>query len=434
MSVVSRFLARVTPWKNVLAPRRNYLRKSRVYVNEDTAMQVAAFHRGLIYISTQIAKLPWEVKDKNNNILDNSFSKLLNLAPNREMNAFSWKLQAIQNAIIHGNSYAEIERDNTGRAIAIWPLETCDVYVERDRESLEIYYKVAGANGKPDVKLDAYDVFHIRNFHTKDGIMGQGLKDFAIQTLGITLAADQMASGIFNSGGIPSGVLAVQGKMSDEAYARLKASWDEQNGGGKSGGTTILEEGATYTAINTTPDVLQFLESRQFGVLEIARFLGLPPTKLFDAQAATYSNVENANLEVATDTLHAWATNLEMEADVKVLNYRFGGNFTELDLYAVFRGDMNTRAAYFKSLMQCAAITPNQVREREGLAGYGKEGDRYFVATNNFTPIDRMDEVIDAQITSKTAPPNNPAPAPADNPKPKADAELTLAAIEYLKK
>lgn len=240
-----------------------------------------------------------------------------------------------------------------------------------------------------------------------------------------------MASGIFNNAGVPAGVLKVAGKMSDEAYKRLEKSWKEQNAGRKAGGVAILEEGAVFEALNLDPDVLQFLESRKFGVLEIARFLGLPPTKLFDSASATYSNVENANLEVATDTLDAWANNLEMEADVKLLNGRFGGRFTELDLYAVFRGDMTTRSNYFSKMMQSGAITPNQIRAREGLAPY-KDGERYYIAVNNFSPADRIDEIIDAQVAGKSQPATPPKDVtPDDN---QDDKQLTKAAIEFLLK
>jgi hypothetical protein len=61
---------------------------------------------------------------------------------------------------------------------------------------------------------------------------------------------------------------------------------------------------------------------------------------------------------------------------------------------------MATRAEYFSKMMQSGAITPNEIRAKEGLAGY-VGGDRFFIATNNFTPEDRMDEIIDAQIAPK---------------------------------
>lgn len=394
-------------------------------------MQVSAFNRGVIYVATQIAKLPWEIKDKDNKVVEGPLSNLLSIAPNPEMNSFTFRVLAVTAAIIKGNFYAEIERSANGTPLALWPLRSDDVELIRTTSGQLVYKIVSssanGVAGEP-VYLQPRDVYHIKNFHTKDGLLGQGVVAYAVETLGISLAADQMASGIFHNGGIPSGVLSHPGTMSDAAYKRLKESWDSNNGGRKSGGTSVLEEGTTYTAINVDPETLQFLQSRQFSVLEMARFLGVPPTKLFDVTAATYSNVENANLEVATDTLDAWVVNFEMEADIKLLSNRFGGRFTEMDLYSVFRGDMKTRADYFKALMSVGSITPNQIRAREGMAPY-PEGDNYYIATNNFTPVNRMNEVIDAEIISKTKPTTSPAPA-ATKP---ANA-LEEAAIHFLKK
>ncbi len=424
-----KFFSRQSSADKPTIARRGFFSRGSIRVDEDSAMRVSAFHRGLIYVSTQIAKLPWEVKDTQNNILESPVAALLNLAPNDEMNSFMFRLCMIQNAYIHGNAYAEIERNTVGTPLNIWPLRSADVELVRTPSGKLAYKCRSGSDGK-EVYLQPRDIFHIRNFHTKDGLMGQGIVAYGAETLGITLAADQMASGIFHNAGIPSGVLTHPGAMSDEAYKRLEDSWVAQTGGRRAGGTSILEEGVKYEPINMPPEALQFLQSRQFGVLEIARFLGIPPMKLFDITAATYSNVENSNLEVATDTLDAWACNLEMEADIKILNYRFGGRYTEIDLYSVFRGDMTTRAGYFKSMMSIGAVTPNQIRAREGLAPYS-EGDNYYIATNNFTPVDRMDEVIDAQIASKK--PQEPA-KDVTPPEDTTKNELELAVIGYLKK
>jgi hypothetical protein len=139
---------------------------------------------------------------------------------------------------------------------------------------------------------------------------------------------------------------------------------------------------------------------------------------LFDSDSAKFNNVEHQNLQVVTDVLDAWARNLESEADMKLLNGRRFGRRTEFDLYAVFRGDMVTRSTYFKNMMQTAAMTPNEIRLKEGLAPY-EGGDRFFIASNNFTPEDRIDEVIDSQI-SKNEPQDNvpeettPTPSPVD--------------------
>lgn len=429
MGLFRSLFARITSaGRYIFSSRRPFWSRSSTVVNENSAMQVAAFNRGLIYISSQIAKLPWDVKGPDNEIITGPISNLLNLSPNPETNAFRWRLCMVQNAIIHGNAYAEIERDGAGRPIALWPLESCRMEVKRSVNG-SLYYSYADPEGG-DVILLPRDVFHLPNFHTKDGIIGQGVVGYACEVLGIQIAADNMAAGLFHNSGIPSGILEHPGKLSDEAYKRLKDSWAEQQGGKKTGSTSILEEGMKYTPVNVDSTALQFLESRQFGILEIARFLGVPPTKLFDVTASTYSNVEQSNLEVATDTLDTWATNLEMEADVKILNNRYGGRYSDIDLRSIFRGDMKTRSDYYKAMMSVGSITPNQIRKLEGLPGYGESGDNYYIATNNYTPVDRIDEVIDAEITQKTKPATISAPSQSDPSKDKKQIEESKALHE----
>jgi HK97 family phage portal protein len=421
--------ARKSPQEQVLQPKRSLGYSAGVTVHEDVAMQISAFYRGVIYISSQIAKLPWEVKDKQNAVIDDNISFLLGLMPNKEMNAMSFRLLMIQQAIIHGNSYAEIERDRMGRPIAIWPIPSQYVQLWRNTDGELIYKIMGGSTAVPgeDAFLPYRDVYHLKNFHTKDGITGQGVIAYGMDTLGIAKGADRMAGALFANGGLPSGVLEVPGVLSDEAFARVKKSWEEAHSGRKAGGVAILEEGMKYSAVMFQPDVMQFLESREFNVLEIARFLGLPPTKLFDIKASTYSNQEQSNLEVATDTLDSWCRNLEMEADVKLLNGRYGGKKTVFDLYEIFRGDMTTRSNYYSKMMQISALSPNEIRVREGMAPY-EGGDRRFVAVNNFTPSDRLDEIIDAQVKNKNQP-SNSAPDTQVNPKSEA---VNDAIIDFL--
>lgn len=404
---------------------RLWFRKSAgVYVDETTAMQVSAYHRGVIYIATQIAKLPWDVKDADNKKVKDKLHKILNTSPNPEMSAFTFRLVMIISAINKGNAYAEIERDMMGRPVRLWPINANAVDVVRSPTGELLYRISAGSIDRPgeNVYLRPKDVFHLKNFHTKDGLTGLGLVEYAAETIGISHSSDQMAGNLFANGGLPSGVIKLQGKLSDEAFQRLTESWKENHAGRQSGGTAILEDGAEFSPIDMDPQVLQFLDSRKFGVVEIARFLGVPPTKLFDMAHSTFSNVENANLEVATDTLDAWSRNLESEADMKLLSDNFAGRYTQLDLYAVFRGDMTTRSNYFSKMMQTGAVTPNEIREKEGLAGY-PGGDRYYIAVNNYTPSDRVDEVIDSQVQK------------GKETKPKEDDDpVANAIVDFLKK
>lgn len=407
---------------NPNSPRTYFLMSAGSPVTPDTSMKVSAYYSGVIYISTQIAKLPWVIKNKDNEIqYDNTIQKLIDKRPNPEMTSWSFKLVMTQLAIHKGNAFAEVERDILGRPKALWPLETESVQLMRDVNG-KLWYKVLGGNTinpSEDVYLQPKNVFHLKNFHTNDGLIGQGLVAYASETLGIAMGADKMANSLFHNGGLPSGVLKTDGLLSEEAAVRLKESWNQAHTGRKVGGTAVLEQGVTYEKISHDPEALQFLDSRKFGVTEIARFLRIPLTKLYVQEAATYNNIEHANLEVAVDTLDAWARNWEAEADAKLLNDGHSGLRTEMDLYQVFRGDMKTRSDYFSKMMQTASISPNEIRRKEGMSPYSG-GDRYFLAVNNYSPMDRVDELIDAQVSK--------------DKDPAKDKEVNEAVVALLKK
>jgi len=435
MNLLNKFVNLVYKLRPISLVRSVFNYVAGVSVNPDSAMQVAAFYRGVTYLSGSIANLPVEIKDKSNNILDTDrVSYLLNVSVNPEMNAHVFKLLMMATAILHGNFYAEIERDVFGRPVYLWPIYEYDVQPWRDEEGV-LWYRVIGGS-RVHVGFDALispkNMFHIRNIFTKDGFSGQGVVSYGKTTLGISLSADNMASNLYKNMGMPAGILSFEGTLSKDAAARVKEQWGAANGGDKVGGTAVLEQGAKFQPLNITPDVLQFLESRKFGVLEIARFLGVPPTKLYDGDSSSYNNIEHNNLEVATDTLNTWCRIIEAEADMKLLNGQFAGKFVELDLYDVFRGDMDKRSQYYTRLFNIGAITSNEIRNKEGRAPY-VDGNSFYVASNNLTPVERLNEIIDANIESKEAK-TDKAESEDIPPTKEDDSELNKAITDYIKK
>ena len=390
-------------------------------VNEYSSMQVAAYYRGVIYVTGQMAKLPLDIKNEaKEKQMRNRVYKLLNKRPNPEMTAFTFKQLMGQLAINKGNGYAEIERDGAGRPVALWPLKSDHVQPRRDSNNKLIYKIIGGhpsGNGD-DTYLLPQDIFHLKNFHSQDGIEAESTIAFAAESLGVSLGAEKFSNGLWANSGIPSGVIQVKGKLSPEGAKNLKAHWSESVGGRKTGGTAVLDDGAEYKPLILQPDQLQFLETKKFSVPQIARFLGVPPTKLYDTEASKYKNVEQDNLGVVIDTLDMWAKNWENEIDVKLLGFN-STMYSEMDLYAIFRGDMETRATYYTKMMQVGAITPNQIRAAEGQPSY-EGGDRYYIATNNYTPADRVDEVIDSQVNK------------SDNINENNDDAATEAVVNYL--
>jgi HK97 family phage portal protein len=387
-------------------------------VDEETAMTVAAFNRGVIYLATQMSKLPWEVKNVNKEVQTNhDLNRILNRKPNTENTAFMLKMFIMISAIVNGNGYFEIEINPiTGKILGLWPIEDCRVSLQRMHDN-SLVYIVSDEDGEKYLRPE--QMFHLRNFMTWDGLNGRGVVEYAKNALSITVGADKFAGSLYNNAGMPSGILSFEGKLSAEATERIKQSWQAATSGRKVGSVAVLEEGASFNPITFQPDILQFIETRKFGIPEISRFLGVPPQKLFSQEHSTYNNNEQANSEVVTDTIGSWAANLENEADFKLIGNDMSLH-TEFDLFELSKGDMDTRSQYYTRMMSIGSMTPNQVRLKEGYAPY-EDGDRYYIATNNYTPADKVDEVIESQIAK-----------PEVKEKDKEEKDLDKAVTNYL--
>lgn len=341
--------------------------------------------------------------------------KLLNRKPNDDMSAFNLRVLMVYSCLLKGNGFCEIVRNRIGEIVALYPILNYDICIVRDVNG-KLYYQLSNTvdGNTATMYMQKEEILHFRNIHTEDGINGLSVINYASKILGIAAGADKMAGSIYGNGGLPSGTLETDKALNQEIIDRLRVQWKEKFGGNKAGGVAVLEEGMKFNPINFAPDVLQFLESRQFSVLEIARMLSVPPSKLYVPESQTYNNIEHSSLEVGNDTIDVWARNFEGEVDMKLLDDE--NQKTEMDLYAIFRGDMDTRAQYFSKMLQNGAITPNEIRRKEGYAPYS-EGDEFYIATNNLTPVSRHNEIIDSQVN-----------------KDKNNSELNSALMNKLKK
>ena len=97
-------------------------------------------------------------------------------------------------------------------------------------------------------------------------------------------------------------------------------------------------------------DDAQFLATRQFQILEIARMYRSPPNKLVDYSQAHQTNVEEPNRNYEQTTLLGWAIAIEAESDNKLL---FQSETRPRDLLApqfrrLRRGNTQVRTSYYQ--------------------------------------------------------------------------------------
>lgn len=373
---------------------------SGIPVSPQGAMTLAAYYDCIRIIAEDCAKLPLQVLRRlergREKAIDHPLWPILHDEMNEDMTAMTGREVLFHHALGWGNGYALIQRDRSmgladGDVIGLYPIHPARVRPTRDRETGRIVYVVdsnSSLRDSPDIPVGiaAEDMIHIKGLGP-DGLVGYSVCQMAAESLGISLAAQTFGASFFRNGMSLGGVLEHPGKLSDTAAEHLRISFNEIYGGSWNAGKVgIFEEGMKFSRIGIPPEEAQFLETRQFQVLEVCRWFRMPPHKVAHLADATFSNIEQQNQEYVTDTLLPWLVRGEQEFNRKLL--RMTDYYTKHDVRGLLRGDSAARAQFYKDLFMVGALSPNDIREFEDQNPYDG-GDEQFLQIQ-YAPVRKI--------------------------------------------
>jgi HK97 family phage portal protein len=276
------------------------------------------------------------------------------------MTSMTFRETMMGNLALHGNAYAFIERDGTAAVTKLVPIHP--LRVEIKVVDGEKYYHV----DKKEVYAD-FEMIHVCGL-SFDGMVGISPIKAARETFGIGLAANQFGAQFFGNGANVGGVLTHPGRLSDDAYVRIKNSWANSYGGlGNAHKTAILEEGMKIERMTIPPDQAQFLQTREFQVEEVARWFLIPPHMLGDLKnSATRANVEEQGIQFVRNTIRPYAVRWEQEFTLKLFGLE-SPFFVEFNLEGLLRGDIKSRYDAYAVGRQWGWLSVNDIRKKEQL-------------------------------------------------------------------
>ena len=342
------------------------LTSSGIVMDQDKANTVDAWYDAVRVIAEDVAKAPLIVyrRDGRNKdrATDHPMYRLLHDSPNPEMTSFVWRETAMGHLLNWGNCYAERELNGMGQTVRLWPLRPDRMDPKRDEAGRRVYdYTVRP--GTAPIRLPAERVFHIPGMGF-DGLMGYSPLRLARETLGDTLALREYGSRVLANDARPGVILSHPNKLSPLAHKNLKDSWEAEHGGfSNAGRTAILEEGITVTALGLPRQDMLFLESAKWQVTQVARRHRLAPHKIGDLEHATFSNIEEQNIDHASSTLQAWWVRIEQQIDKDLLPEP--DLFAEHLMDAALRGKTLERYQAYAIAIQNKAMVPNEWRAFE---------------------------------------------------------------------
>ncbi len=366
-------------------------------VSPQSSMGLSAYYACLNVIAQDCAKLPLpiyrELDRGREKERDHPLWDILQYRFNNDMTAYIGRYVMTHHAVGWGNGYGLILRDRSltrtdGQVTGIYPIHPSRVRVERDSATGELAYDISQVSRFPrdradvPVRVPASDMIHLKG-PTGDGIVGYSMAQIAAESIGMGLAAQEYGASFFGNSSIPTGILSHPGKFKDEnAIKALRKRWE-----GRRNGTAVLEEGLTWTSITIPPEAAQYLETRQFQVLEICRWFRMAPHKIGDLSNAHFTNIEHQAIEYVQDTLMPWLIMIEQELCTKLLSPS-DGLYIRHDTRALMRGDSKARSEYYRALFQVAALSPNDIRELEDENPY-VGGDEYFLQIQ-YAPVRKI--------------------------------------------
>ena len=360
---------------------------SGIRVNADNSMACSAYTACIRVISDAVSALPLHVYERLSNggkakAQQHPVYRLLHMQPNPWQTAQEFRDWMTGMYLHYGASYAEIRPGARGAVSELWPLHSSRMEAER-LENGTVRYKYREPNGRQTI-YSQEQIFCLR-FTTEDGIKPIPTYKIFQNAIGLAQALEAHGSTYFGNGARPGIVLESDNPIPAEAAERLREQWERMHRGpDRAHRTAVLPNGVKAHELSGSNEAAQFLETRQYQVIEICRAFRVPPHMIQDLTRSTYSNIEVQGTEFVQHCLlpHLKRWEAAISRDLIVDDERY---FAEHSVSGLLRGDHASRSAYYVSALQNGWMTVNEIRELENLNPIGPEGDKHFVQLNMTT-------------------------------------------------
>lgn len=276
--------------------------------------------------------------------------------------------QVMLSLLTDGNAYVATPRDEMGVPASLIPLDPARVSVRRSAG--QVTYEVAGRS------YGAWDLMHITGMTLPGELTGVSPITAARSVLEGAMSAQEFGAAFLSNAAVPPAYIRVprtpgaSDAAENERARQIGAVWNATNGGTANAGKVgVLTGDAELHTVAVSPQDAQWLESRQFGVQEIARIYGVPPHLIADSSNSTSwgSGLAEQNLAFGQFSLRPWLERIEEAHGRLLTTHGLRDVFLRLNLDALLRA--STRDRYDAHAVGIASrfLLPNEARAYEDL-------------------------------------------------------------------
>lgn len=301
---------------------------------------------------------------------DDPLYRLFHRRPNGTQSAFAFKELLLSDILLAGNFYAYVSRDLMQRPIALTRLNPLTVVVSHafDRNRGEtLFYDATLPDGTHE-RFSARDVWHVAGM-TRNGLYGLNPVDYLRDAFGSAIATGEYASRFWANDAKPAVVLSTKERVKQEDKRAIRQDWENLHGGVVNAhGTAILDQDLKPLFLSHDNEKSQFVDTRIFQTVEVARALGVPPHLLFELSRSTNNNIEHQSLEFVTYHL---GPHYERVASAATRDFAEGEGYFEFLTDALVRGDIKTRWEAYKAQRDTGVVNADEIRDRENMNRIG---------------------------------------------------------------
>lgn len=389
---------------------------SQVTVTVDVALQTTAFLRAARVVAEGMGSMPLKLfleGDSEGRTVRQTARKHKSYKAICYAPCWLTKTEFIETITMHafvmGDGFAIINRGGgavSDPVVELLPLMPGDCEFKLSREwEPEYHVRLPGYSQV----FKAGEMLHIRG-PSWDGKIGMTTLDKAREAIGLARALEQTHGALMGTDARPAGILTTAGSVSDEAANKIRERWRSAYGPGGTKGVAVLDNGYSFSSIQTTAVDAQFIENRRFQIEEIARATGVFPQMLMHAdKTATFASSSEFFAAHVKYTMLPWVNRWEEALKRDAIGW--GGK--NEDVWARFTMDVLLRAnpmergAFYKIMLDGRVMSPNEIRALENL-NPREGGDEYIGAMNNMPGAVGGDPGEDPD-----APDQDPPPPPA---------------------
>lgn len=370
---------------------------SGIAVDDQSALSISAYTRGLNLISDGMAVMKLKKYIKTDTFRNEVPDELL-MNPNPWQTQYQWIKYMTTMQIARGNGLSRIVRNDLFKPIMYLPIHP--KYVTTVVVDHDLFYKVNAA-GHPNL-VHHSDMIHFRGLCFDSLVWGINPIEMQAQTLGINLASLRSQARANKSNAKKAVITGQAGKTIVGATAKsLSADFDAALNGDAN--AVLIPNDVNVEWLTLTPAEAEFLKTRDYGAVDIARMLNMPASLLDVQNTGNKSSVEQDALNFYTLTLLPLATANEQELKRKTItnpNEYYKHNFNSLQ-----RADAKTRSEVYLNLKRLG-WTNNEIRALEDTSAY-KDGETRYADMNQM-PVEFESEYWPAKIASLMKTSNNP--------------------------